>query len=101
MGQVPWPQPQGIFTAGSSFSPTIFLKTLREVYKLVVIEKCAPEALSLEINMFTTLLNNRTETRDGLILFKLFDNFVVSSQTPDKIFTRFEDGNYLRLDCLS
>ena len=43
-----WPQPQGIFEKGTHFHPIEFLKTLREVYEKLVVDRTSGVDVPIE-----------------------------------------------------
>ncbi|KAJ7161440.1 hypothetical protein C8R43DRAFT_947636 [Mycena crocata] len=98
----PWPQPDGIFTAGSNFHPLIFLATLREVYDKSVIQ--ADIKLTMDHEAFLAMLQQpgRVITSGGAVLFRMFSSFIVppGDPTPDLLFTEQNGANYLRIDAL-
>ena len=63
-----WPQPQGIFEKGTHFHPIEFLKTLREVYEKVVVDRASGVDDPIEYEAFTKMLSKRTTIdQDGTI----------------------------------
>jgi hypothetical protein len=97
-----WPQPQGIFEKGTHFYPIEFLKTLREVYEKLVVNRASGVDVLIEYEAFMKTLGKRTTIeQDGTVLFRLFD-LILPSSTPDKLIVLRDSGcKYLRLDCLS
>lgn len=93
--------PQGIFEKGTDFYPVEFLKTLREVYKKLVVERASGFDVPVEYGAFIKMLGKRsTIDQDGTVLFRLFD-LTIPSSTPDRFIVSRDDCKYLRLDCLS
>jgi hypothetical protein len=96
-----WPQPQGIFEKGTHFHPIEFLKTLREVYEKLVVDRTSGVDVPIEYEAFMKMLSNRTTIdQDGTVLFRLFD-LTISPSTPDKLIVLHDGCKHLRLDCLS
>jgi hypothetical protein len=94
-----WPQPQGIFTNGTTFHPIKFLANIRELYERVVVEKGSGDML-MEHEAFADLLAKRLVVlEDGSVLFKLFD-VDLAPATPDSLVVVHDGDNYLRVDCL-
>jgi hypothetical protein len=95
-----WPQPAGVFTKGTQFSPIEFLKTLREVYESVVNGSGEGTNLSLEHEAFARMTSQRTMvSADGTVLFRLFD-LEMPFSTPDQLLVEHDGSRFLRLDCL-
>jgi hypothetical protein len=77
-----WPQPQGIFKKGGHFYPIEFLKTLREVYKTLVVDRSSGVDVPIEYEAFMKMLGKRTTIdEDDIILFRLFDLTIPPSNT--------------------
>ena len=96
-----WPQPQGIFEKGTHFYPIKFLKTLREVYKKLVVDRVSGVDVPIEYKAFTKMLGKRaTIDQDGTVLFWLF-NLTIPSSTPDKLIVLCDGCKHLHLDCLT
>jgi hypothetical protein len=96
-----WPQPQGIFEKGTHFHPIEFLKTLREVYKKLVVDRASGVNVPIEYKAFTNMLGQRTTVdQDGTVLFRLFD-LAMPPSTPDKLIVLRDGRKHLRLNCLS
>jgi hypothetical protein len=99
VGPPKWPQPQGLFTAGTYFHPVELLKKIGEMYEKVVIEQSSGEFL-MEHEAFASLLARRTLVlEDGSVLFKLFD-LECPSSTPDGLIITHEGNKYVQIDCL-
>jgi len=99
-----WPQPQGIFEKGTHFHPIEFIKTLREVYGKVVVDRARGVDVPVEYEAFTKMLGKRPRTtidQDGTILFRPFDLTIPPSTTPDELIVLRDGRRRLRLDCLS
>ena len=103
-----WPQPNGIFSGGTSFNPQAFLSAVREIYEKVVMGTGGGDGFgdgnSMEYVAFTEMLQKRTSIRaDGSIVFLLYPEFTVDS-CPDewviKESSESGDETYLRMDCL-
>ena len=94
-----WPQPPGIFENGDTFHPVVFLKTLREVYETVVIQKSDGGDNAMEIEAFVKMLYTRMITIQGRCFFKVFP-LTIPLNTPSELFFEHEGTKYLRLDCL-
>ncbi|KAJ7130666.1 hypothetical protein C8R46DRAFT_1236100 [Mycena filopes] len=101
---IPWPQPQGIFSAGSEFHPLPFLAVIRDLYEKVVVEDDSSN-LGIEHEAFSLMLQRpgRVITVDGRVLFKLFTGYDVPAgdRTPDDMFVDHEGTKYLRIDALT
>jgi hypothetical protein len=96
-----WPQPQGILEKGTHFHPIEFLKTLREVYEKLVVDRTSGVDVPIEYEAFMKMLSNRTTIdQDGTVLFRLFD-LTIPPSTPDKLIVLHDGCKHLRLDCLS
>ena len=96
---VEWPQPPGIFTNGTNFHPIPFLKALRDIYELFIVQK-GSSADSMEHEAFAQLISCRTLIcPDGAILFRLFD-LQLDPSTPEELIVTHNDAKHLRLDCL-
>lgn len=103
-----WPQPQGISERGTRFHPLEFLKTLREVYEKLVVDRVSGVDIPIEYEAFIKMLISKRTTidRDGTVLFQLFDLTILSSSTPDKIIVLRDGCNtcvlnaFLDDDCL-
>jgi hypothetical protein len=95
-----WPQPLGIFDAGTSFNPIQFLTTIRDLYDKIVTENAGGDDLELEYHAFARMLRDRTTvTRDGHHLFKLYD-LRIPFNTPSRLIVEEHGKKYLRVDCL-
>ena len=96
-----WPQPQGIFEKGTHFYPVKFLKTLREIYEKLVVDRASGIDVPVEYEAFRKMLSKRTTIdQDGTVLFRLFD-LTIPSTTPGKLIVLRDGCKHLRLDCLS
>lgn len=97
-----WPQPEGIFSDGTTFHPIAFLAKVGEVYERVLVKKDSGE-LMMEHEAFARLLLKRTLTsEDGSVLFKMYDlEASESDKTPEGLIVLRDGDRYLRLDCLS
>ncbi|KAJ7026747.1 hypothetical protein C8F04DRAFT_966119, partial [Mycena alexandri] len=95
-----WPQPAGLFTAGSEFHPLQFLITIREVYETVVVK--ADNNVSMEQEAFLSMLPGRIIISDSAVLFKLFAGFTIPADdgTPENLFVELNGAKYLRIDAL-
>ncbi|KAF8124424.1 hypothetical protein EV363DRAFT_1540574 [Boletus edulis] len=97
----PWPQPQGIFTAGKTFHPQMFYVAVQDVYE----RYCIPGAESLpfaamEAIAFAKLLASRIRMFDGgMVGLRLFADYELDPKTPTGCIIRPEDGSgeWLRL----
>ena len=95
-----WPQPQGVFTDGTSFDPLQFLAKLREIYEKVVIENEGGGEVAMEQEAFASLLMARLLVRDdGSVLLKLFD-LDCAPTTPESLIVTHEGDKYLLVHCL-
>ena len=99
-----WPQPNGIFSGGTSFNPQAFLSAVREIYEKVVMGTGGGDGISMEYVAFAEMLQKRTSIRaDGSVVFLLYPEFTVDS-CPDewviKESSESGDETYLRMDCL-
>ncbi|KAF8423457.1 hypothetical protein L210DRAFT_3570273 [Boletus edulis BED1] len=100
----PWPQPQGIFTAGKTFHPQVFYVTVQDIYE----RYCIPGAESLpfatmEAIAFAKLLASRIRMFDGgMVGLRLFADYELDPKTPTGCIIRPEDGSgeWLRLGYL-
>lgn len=99
-----WPQPPGIFSAGTHFHPLAFLSAVRELYEQVVVEgKADLRQLSMEHGAFLCLLKDRVSVADdGAVLFKLYADFTTppGDMTPDHLFVDYSGLPHLRIDSL-
>jgi hypothetical protein len=76
-----WPQPQGIFKKGGHYYPIEFLKTLREVYKTLVVDRASGVDVPIEYEAMKMLGKRTTIDQDDIILFRLFDLTIPPSNT--------------------
>jgi hypothetical protein len=100
----PWPQPNGIFSSGTSFNPTAFLSAVREIYQKVIMGAGpGADGVSMEYVAFAEMLTNRTSIRaDGSVVFLLYPEFTTDS-CPEEWITKggeFDGETYLRMDSL-
>jgi hypothetical protein len=83
------------------FHPIKSLKTLREVYEKVVVDRASGVDVPIKYEAFTKMQGKRTTIdQDGTILFRLFD-FTIPPSTPDQLIVLCDGCKHLRLDCLS
>lgn len=102
-----WPQPLGIFVAGESFHPLVFLKTLWIMYDMMFVQARPRQELLLEYLGFATLLQQYTQTlAEGSILFKLPPHTDIvfpsgfSQESKETLVVQHDGTPHLRLDCL-
>ena len=97
----PWPQPQGIFTAGKTFHPQAFYVTVQDIYERYCIPGAEPPPIaSMEAVAFAKLLASRIHTFDnGAIGFRLFADYELDAKTPAGYIFHPEDSSdgWLRL----
>ena len=97
----PWPQPQGIFTAGRTFHPQAFYTTVQDIYERYCIPGAEPPPITtMEGIAFAKLLASRIRAfDDGAIGFRLFTDYELDPKTPTGYVFRPEDGSgeWLRL----
>ncbi|KAH9958299.1 hypothetical protein BC827DRAFT_1136441, partial [Russula dissimulans] len=95
-----WPQPQGVYAKGTHFYPIEFLKTLRDMYKRVVVRDERSADLPVEYEAFGKVLQRRTIIdEDGSALFRLYD-LLMPPSAPDSLVVLHNGHQHLRLDCL-
>ena len=95
-----WPQPQGIYGKGVHFYPIEFLKTLQDMYEMVVV--CGERSTNLLMGheAFGEVVQRRTSIEeDSTVLFRLYDLLMLPS-TPDSLVVLCNRCKHLRLDCL-
>ncbi|KAL6299496.1 hypothetical protein BKA93DRAFT_829872 [Sparassis latifolia] len=85
-----WPQPPGIFTGGTHFSPDIFLATLRSMYEQVVVKGEPGDERSMEYMAFAALLEKRLKVVDNpdgrrMVLFELYRSLTLKPDRPGLI----------------
>lgn len=103
-----WPQPNGIFSGGTSFNPQAFLSAIRDIYEKVVIGTGDGDGVgdekSMEYAPVTKMLQKRTSIRaDGAIFFLLYPEFTVDSCLDEWVIKESSesgDETYLCMDCL-
>lgn len=96
-----YPQPEGIFSQGKQFDPIVFLKTIREFYEKVVVEKVAQESLTVEDVAFGRMVNTRVIVcNDGAVLFKLYPYLTCPPSTPKALLVMHDEVQCLRVDAL-
>lgn len=98
-----WPQPAGIFSAGSHFHPLTFLKMIRAVYQNGAQDD--DNYLMMEehfVKMVDTQKLELIDEKTGkqTFLFKLFP-FLTASLTVSSLVVTHDGVRYLRVDCLS
>ncbi|KAH0835772.1 hypothetical protein J3R83DRAFT_9614, partial [Lanmaoa asiatica] len=98
----PWPQPQGVFTAGKTFHPQVFYVMLQDIYERYCIPGAEPPPIAtMEAVAFAKLLASRICTLDGGVIgFRLFADYELDPKTPTGYVIHPEDGSsteYLRL----
>ncbi len=101
----PWPQPDGIFSAGTHFHPLVFLQTFRLLFEKLAIENADGADLDAELLAFAEMVHKRTITVDvdgggQNVLFRLYDHLTMSPHFPQIVATH-EGKQYLRIDCIS
>lgn len=99
-----WPQPAGVFSAGTFFHPLIFLKTIWQYHN--ELQEHGEDGLSMEMRAFMKMVDRRklevqsSQTGKATFLFQLFPYLTSSPPLPELV----EEHNglrYLRVDCLS
>jgi hypothetical protein len=77
------------------------LKTLREVYKELVVDRASGIDIPIKYEAFTKMLGKRTTIdQDGTVLFRLF-NLTSPPSTRDQLVVLRDGCKHLRLGCLS
>lgn len=97
----PWPQPEGIYIRGKSFSAVTFLTVLRHMYEKVVIEEDSG-SLTMEYEAFALALSGRITHREGVPFFELYPELEIAPSTPLGLVTLDPQAGkrYLRMECL-
>ncbi|KAJ7182935.1 hypothetical protein C8R43DRAFT_968527 [Mycena crocata] len=103
--EVPWPQPEDIFTRGTEFHPLVFLAVLREVYERAVVQKDV-SGLTMEQDAFFEMFKapgRVSISTTGAVLFKLFAGFEIpkADNVPEGLLVQENGVNYLRIDALT
>lgn len=97
--EIPWPQPQGIFTNGKCFHPLAFLQTIRTLYHQLVEEKVEPSNLDLELQAFAVLYARQmVPGANGANYFKLPD--IKIDPLGSSLIVEMNGERHLRVDCL-
>ena len=80
---LPWPQPQGIFTASKTFHLQAFYMMVQDIYEQYCIPGAkSPPITSMEAMAFAKLLVSRTHTfNNGVIGFRLFADYELDAKT--------------------
>lgn len=104
-GQVPrWPQPQGVFTAGTQLHVLPFFKAAQDLLQRVEVDIESRTDLDMELEAFATIFEERVQydqTEAGMALFELLDGVTVQNATSFRPYLLEMGGKqYLRLDCL-
>ena len=107
---LPWPQPKGVFSGGTTFHTHTFLNTTKQVYDQFVSgvpAGCAEQALlTLKAEAFAAMLCARTTILLGensnppLALFKLYLGIELDRLTPDSHFIKRDSENLLWISYL-
>lgn len=101
---IPFPQPEGIFVKGKSFETLPFFWAVQDLYQRAVVEGVAREDLSLEMEVFATMLMNRTKNDiggDGVVAFCLFKGVALKgAESVSNFVFEAEGKRYLRIGCL-
>lgn len=101
----PWPQPQGVFSAGTMFHPRRFFEVVQELYDKVVVQNDAGGERAMEYLAFSTMLQDRllvipeTETEPFTVLFELFETLQLEDFASDNLVER-QGTRYLRINYL-
>jgi hypothetical protein len=97
-----WPQPQGIFEAGTRFHLLKFLETVHTVYNAIAFQESNGGDLSMEYEAFVKMLSNRMIfLPDGRCLFRLFDLDMLLSTHSQQLIVNHEGTRYLLLTSLN
>lgn len=102
----PWPQPQGIFTKGTTFHVLPFLLAVQLIYQKTVEEAQDIATLDAEQQAFATMFKERLliESLDGLghvAFFRLYAGLQIADEEAYRDYYMVKNGaKYLRLDCL-
>ncbi|KAI0283179.1 hypothetical protein BC826DRAFT_1110313 [Russula brevipes] len=94
-----WPQPAGIFSK-DKFSPLKFLKTLRELYGMVVTDGIGQADLPIEHQAFLGLLSERLKLTPTSITFPLYSHLELSDSVPSQWIDEEDGRRFLHLHCL-
>lgn len=82
-------------------SPVSLLKAVGTLYEKVLGDRNKREEFSLEEEAFSTLLQQRVQSRtDGSVVFQLLD-LEVSANTPSSLIVDEEGARFLRVDVLA
>ena len=100
-----WPQPQGIFSDGTTFHASAFLRMVQQVYETTV-TGTSPNVPVIEVQAFLQMLVTRAVVLSDpsgyrtLILFQLYSGFKVDgSVSGDRIIQR-DGADHLRINYL-
>lgn len=99
-----WPQPQGVFSAGSTFHAQAFLQSVQDIYHTIT-SRDEPRMLLVEAQAFVLMLAARTvvlSDADGstVALFKLYPGFKVDGSVPAEQIVKHDGADCLRVNYL-
>ncbi|KAI5997494.1 hypothetical protein EDD15DRAFT_2573122 [Pisolithus albus] len=103
-----WPQPQGVFSGGTTFHVQAFLNTVKAVYDQFIGGypfDGSNSLLILEAQAFSAMLKDRTiitgdDEGPPMALFQLYPGFEVDSSTPDGRIIKRDHSKWLRISFL-
>lgn len=102
-----WPQPQGIFSIGRLFNPSMFLFTIRNLYEKVMErtiqspgDSDAAVDYTLEDEAFSRMLASRTKLINNHTFFLLYADLELVGNSCESLISEIEGRRYLRIDCL-
>ena len=96
----PYPQPDGVFIDGESFSCTHFLRSVKDVYERAVMQETnqAVADFTVEDQAFASMLEARvSQLPDGAIVFRLYEGLRLDSAIASEMVVEIDGVRYLRV----